>query len=162
MRAWFCMFVGLRVLTAQSAPGPPSEQHEFRLRNFKTESGVTLPEALVVYGTYGHLNAAKDNAVLLPSYYRTNYHGYEWLIGPGKALDPNKLFLVSTELFGNGRSSSPSNTPEPFHGPRFPVMTIRDNVNAVHRLLVEELKILHLRAIVGYSMGARSKRFNGQ
>jgi homoserine O-acetyltransferase len=100
------------------------------------------------------LNAAKDNAVLLPSYYRANYHGYEWLIGPGKALDPNKLFLISTELIGNGRSCSPSNTPEPFHGPRFPVMTIRDNVNAVHRLIVEGLEITHLRAIIGYSMGA--------
>jgi len=64
------------------------------------------------------------------------------------------LFLVSTELFGNGRSSSPSNTPEPFHGPRFPVMTIRDNVQAVHRLLTDELKVTHLRAIVGFSMGA--------
>ena len=84
-----------------------------------------------------------------------NFHGYEWLIGPERALDPAKLFLVATELFGNGRSSSPSNTPEPFHGPRFPVMTIRDNVEAVHRLLTEELKITHLRAVVGFSMGAQ-------
>ena len=61
---------------------------------------------------------------------------------------------MATELFGNGHSSSPSNTPEPFHGPRFPVMTIRDNVDAVHRLLVEELKVTHLRAIIGFSMGA--------
>ena len=62
---------------------------------------------------------------------------------------------MATELFGNGRSSSPSNTPEPFHGPRFPVTTIRDNVEAVHRLLTEELRITHLRAIVGFSMGAQ-------
>jgi homoserine O-acetyltransferase/O-succinyltransferase len=72
-----------------------------------------------------------------------------------KALDPAKLFLVATELFGNGRSSSPSNTPEPFHGPRFPVTTIHDNVEAVHRLLTDELKITHLRAIIGFSMGAQ-------
>src|SRR4051812_32658556 len=154
MRGFLHIFAASVVLSAQTPPGPVSEQHEFRLRNFKTESGVTLPEALVVYGTYGHLNAAKDNAVLLPSPYRDNYHGYEWIVGPGKALDPDKLFLVSTELFGNGRSSSPSNTPEPFHGPRFPVMTIRDNVDAAHRLLVDELKITHLRALIGYSMGA--------
>jgi homoserine O-acetyltransferase len=62
---------------------------------------------------------------------------------------------VATELFGNGASSSPSNTPEPFHGPRFPVTTIRDNVEAVHRLLVEDLKVTHLRAVVGFSMGAQ-------
>jgi len=129
--------------------------HEFVITNFKTESGVTLPQARVVYGTYGHLNAAKDNVVLLPSHYMADHHGYEFLIGADRALDPSKFFLVATELFGNGHSSSPSNTPEPFHGPRFPVMTIRDNVEAVHRLLTEDLKITHLRAIVGFSMGAQ-------
>src|SRR5262249_61133352 len=111
-------------LRAQEAPNPnapPSEQHEFVIANFKTESGVTLPQARVVYGTYGHLNAARDNVVLLPSHYMADFHGYEWLIGPDRALDTSKLFLVATELFGNGRSSSPSNTPEPYHGPRFPV-----------------------------------------
>jgi len=91
----------------------------------------------------------------LPSHYMANLRGYEWLIGPGKALDPSELFLVTSELFGNGRSSSPSNTPEPFHGPRFPVTTIRDNVEAVHRLLTEELKVTHLRAVIGFSMGAQ-------
>lgn len=144
-------------VVAQNAPAPkpePGEQREFMIANFKTEGGVTLPQARVVYGTYGHLNTARDNAVLLPSHYMADFHGYEWLIGPDKALDPSKLFLVATELFGNGRSSSPSNTPEPFHGPRFPVMTVRDNVEAVHRLLTEELKITRLRAIVGFSMGA--------
>jgi len=134
---------------------PKGERHECVIENFKTESGVTLPRALVVYGTYGKLNEAKDNVVLLPSHYMADYHGYEWLIGTDKALDPSKLFLVATELFGNGHSSSPSNTPEPFHGPRFPVMTIRDNVEAVHTLLVKELKISHLRAIIGFSMGAQ-------
>lgn len=131
------------------------EIHEFVIANFRTESGVTLPQARVVYGTYGHLNAARDNVVLLPSHYMADCHGYEWLIGPDRALDTSKLFLVATELFGNGHSSSPSNTPEPFHGPRFPVTTIRDNVEAVHRLLTEELKVKHLRAIVGFSMGAQ-------
>ena len=130
-------------------------RHEFVIKNFKTESGVVLPEAHVVYGTYGHLNAAHDNAILLPSHYMAKLTGYEWLMGPGKALDPEKLFLVTTELFGNGSSSSPSNTPEPFHGPRFPVMTIRDNVDAVHRLLTEDLKVTHLKAVIGFSMGAQ-------
>jgi len=140
--------------TAGSKP-QPSERHEFVISNFKTEGGVVLPQARVVYGTYGHLNAAKDNVVLLPSHYMADFHGYEWVSGPGHALDTSQLFLVATELFGNGHSSSPSNTPEPFHGPRFPLMTIRDNVEAVHRLLTEELKITHVRAIIGFSMGAQ-------
>jgi homoserine O-acetyltransferase len=137
----------------QSAPHT-AEHHEFVIKNFKTESGVTLPEARVVYGTYGRLNAARDNVVLLPSHYMANHHGYDWLIGPDQALNPDSLYLVATELFGNGQSSSPSNTPEPFHGPRFPVTTIRDNVEAVHRLLMQELNVSHVRAVIGFSMGA--------
>jgi homoserine O-acetyltransferase len=158
MKKLLFLFAVSRILIAQNPAASQAEkpeQHEFAISDFKTESGATLPKALVAYGTYGHLNAAKDNAVLLPSHYMANFHGYEWLIGPDRALDTSKLFLVATELFGNGRSSSPSNTPEPYHGPRFPVMTIRDNVEAVHRLLTDELKITHLRAIVGFSMGAQ-------
>ena len=137
------------------AQRPAVERHEFVIANFHTENGATLPQARIVYGTYGQLNADHSNAILLPSHYMANLRGYEWLIGADRALDPSKLFLVTSELFGNGSSSSPSNTPEPFHGPRFPVMTIRDNVEAVHRLLTEELKITHLRAVVGFSMGAQ-------
>jgi homoserine O-acetyltransferase/O-succinyltransferase len=128
--------------------------HEYVIESFRTESGVVLPTARVVYGTYGHLSAARDNVILLPSHYMADHHGYEWLIGPGRALDTSKVFLVATEMFGNGHSSSPSNTPEPFHGPRFPVTTIRDNVEAVRRLLADDLKVTHVRAIVGFSMGA--------
>ena len=147
-----------------SAQQPPKsslspERHEYVLHNFHTESGAVLPEAHLVYGTYGRLDAAADNAILLPSHYMATLRGYEWLMKtpayPTGALDTDKLFLVTSELFGNGRSSSPSNTPEPFHGPRFPVMTIRDNVNAVHQMLTEELHIQHLKAVIGFSMGAQ-------
>ena len=132
-----------------------AEHHAYVTTDFHTESGVVLPKAIIVYGTYGHLNAAHDNAVLLPSHYMATHHGYEWLIGPGRALDTTKLFLVATEMFGNGHSSSPSNTPEPYHGPRFPLTTIRDNVEIVHRLLLDSVHVTHLRAIIGFSMGAQ-------
>lgn len=160
MRIASCRWLAILCLCASCpAPGAAAEaaptEHEFHLASFVTESGAVLPEARIVYGTYGTLNAAGDNAILLPSHYMADLHGYEWLIGPGKALDPARWFLVTTELFGNGRSSSPSNTPEPFHGPRFPIMTIRDNVQAVHRLLTEELHVRHLRAVIGFSMGAQ-------
>jgi homoserine O-acetyltransferase len=144
---------GLLAGAAHAASGPI--QHEFVMQSFTTEGKTALPNARIVYGTYGTLNAAGDNAVLLPSHYMADMHGYDFIIGPGKALDPAKLFLVTSEMFGNGRSSSPSNTPEPFHGPRFPAITIRDNVNAVHRLLTEQLHIKHLRAAIGFSMGAQ-------
>ena len=148
---------GISSLRAQKSDEPlfKPEPHEFIIHNLRTESGVTLPEAKIVYGTYGHLNAGGDNAVLLPSHYMADMNGYAWLIGPGKALDPTHQFLIATELFGNGRSSSPSNTPEPFHGPRFPVTTIRDNVEAVHQLLTTQLDVRHLQAVIGFSMGAQ-------
>jgi homoserine O-acetyltransferase len=128
--------------------------HVYELGAFPLENGATIPQAKLVYATYGHLDPRRDNVILLPSHYLADHHGYDWLIGPGLALDTTRYFLIATEMFGNGHSSSPSNTPEPFHGPRFPVTTIRDNVEAVHRLLTQEMGITHLRAIIGFSMGA--------
>ncbi len=152
------LLVALAIVPAAAQNADPV-RHEFVIKNFKTESGKVLPEARVVYGSYGTLNADKSNAILLPSHYMAELHGYGFLIkdakNPDHALDPTKLFLITSEEFGNGRSSSPSNTPEPFHGPRFPVMTIRDNVNAVHQLLTEQLGITHLKAVIGFSMGAQ-------
>ncbi len=142
------------VLSAQ-APAPPADPNRrlLPIANFRLESGAVLPMAQVAYATFGTLNAARDNAVLVPSYYGADYHGYDFLIGPGKALDPAKYFVVATEMFGNGQSSSPSNTPAPFSGPDFPAISIRDNVEASRRV-VAHLGVTHLRAIVGFSMGA--------
>ena len=156
MRLLFLLpFISLYAFGQNETSRTDNRKKEFIINNLKTEGNITLPKAQIIYSTFGHLNAKRDNAVLLPSHYMADYHGYMWLIGPGKALDTSKLFLIATELFGNGRSSSPSNTPEPFHGPRFPIMTIRDNVNAVHRLLEKEFNITHLKAIIGFSMGAQ-------
>jgi homoserine O-acetyltransferase len=141
---------------AAQTPAPPAgDEHVFAIRDFASESGAVLPEAKIVYGTYGTLNAAKDNVILVPSHYMADWHGYEWLIGKDLALDPARYFIVATEMFGNGRSSSPSNTPEPFHGPRFPVTTIRDNVEAVRRLLAQRYGVTHVRAVIGFSMGGQ-------
>jgi homoserine O-acetyltransferase len=166
------LLVALVCVAGAAAPearqtAPAFERREFVIHGFRTDGGVVLPEARVVYTTLGTLNPAGDNTVLLPSHYMANFNGYNWLIGEAnrldaagragavdRALDPARDFIVLTELFGNGRSSSPSNTPEPFHGPRFPIVTIRDNVDAVHRLLTQELHVNHLRAIIGFSMGA--------
>jgi homoserine O-acetyltransferase/O-succinyltransferase len=129
--------------------------HTYQADTFTFESGTTLANVSVVYATYGHLDSARDNAVLVPSHYMADHHGYDWLIGPGQALDTATHFVIATEMFGNGHSSSPSNTPEPYHGPRFPPVTIRDNVRAVHDLLVDSLHLTHLAAVVGFSMGAQ-------
>jgi len=140
---------------AKGSTAVEGSEHLYTLREFHLECGVVLPEAKVVYATYGTLSPAKDNVILVPSHYMADWHGYEWLIGAELALDPARYFIVATELFGNGRSSSPSNTPEPFHGPRFPVTTIRDNVEAVRRLLGDTFGVTHVRAVIGFSMGGQ-------
>jgi len=135
----------------------PQDAHRrlFALGEFRLESGAVLPAATLAYATFGTLNAQRTNAVLLPSWYGSDHHGYDFLIGPGRALDPARDFIIATEMFANGWSSSPSNTAAPFHGPRFPAIAIRDNVAAAHRLLTSELGVTRLRAIVGFSMGAQ-------
>jgi len=151
-----CAALALMLMASTAAAAEPKgEEHVFTITNFASESGTVLPQAKVTYGTYGTLNAAKDNVILVPSHYMADWHGYEWLIGKDRALDPDRYFIVATEMFGNGRSSSPSNTPEPFHGPRFPVTTIRDNVEAVRQLLAHQFGVTHVRAVIGFSMGAQ-------
>ena len=127
----------------------------YTLGHFRFESGVAVDDMTLVYVTYGRLNEAKDNAILLPSWYDGKARDYEFLIGQGRALDPAHYFIVATEMFGSGGSSSPSNTPPPFDGPRFPRVSIRDNVEASRRLLHDRLGVQHLRAVVGFSMGAQ-------
>lgn len=74
-------------------------------------------------------------------------------MGPGRALDPSKYFIIVVCLFGNGQSSSPSNTPPPFNGPRFPKCTLYDNVTCQHRLVTELFGIKSIELVVGWSMG---------
>src|ERR1700742_1109343 len=99
MRKLFFLLLLSQSVFAQNGGRPdPSQKKEFVIPAFHTESGVILPEAHLVYATYGHLNAAHDNVILLPSHYMATHRGYEWLIGPGKCLDTATLFLVATEL----------------------------------------------------------------
>lgn len=131
------------------------KERTFNLGNFLLESGITLPNAYIKYATYGSLNKDSSNAILLPSSYSSDYNGYNFLIGKDKSLDTSKYFLILPELFANGHSSSPSNTPAPFHGPNFPITTIRDNVIAEYQLISKNFKIKKLKSVIGFSMGGQ-------
>ncbi|GAC1631010.1 MAG: alpha/beta fold hydrolase [Vulcanimicrobiaceae bacterium] len=126
----------------------------FDLGNVRLQRGATLRDAKLAYKTYGELSAAKDNVVVYPTWYSGQHYDNEWLIGPGRALDPARYFIVVPNMLGNGLSSSPSNTPEPYDGPRFPHVTAYDNVMLQHRLIVERFGIEHVRLVTGWSMGA--------
>lgn len=126
----------------------------FSLGDLVLQSGAVLPDAMLAYKTHGRLNATGDNVILCPTWFGGDHTGNEWLIGAGKALDPAQYLIVIPNLFGNGLSSSPSNTRPPFNAAAFPNITILDNVRAQHRLLVDHLGVRRVRLATGWSMGA--------
>jgi len=120
----------------------------YALGTFQLQSGASLPDASIAYKTFG---SPQNPAVLYPSWYSGSIADNEWLISDSMTLNPEKYFIIITALFGNGQSTSPSNSPEIIP---FPNVTFYDNVKAQHRLLTEKLGIKHLRAVLGWSMGA--------
>jgi len=132
------------------------------------ESGVTLGPIDVAYETYGTLSPNRDNVILACHALSGGAHAAGWLagatkpgwwdvfIGPGKALDTNRYFVVSSNVIGScygttGPSSIDPSTGKPF-GPRFPVVTVGDMVQVQARLL-DSLGIDSLLAVIGGSMG---------
>ena len=144
------------ILIALSSPSSAGGNHQiFDLGDFLLDSGVVLPSAKLSYVTHGQLNADKSNLILLPSAYLGDHHGFDFLIGEERALNPDDYFIVATDMFQNGLSSSPSNTASPFNGPNFPAIAIRDNVSAGYRLVTEVFGVDHIMAVIGFSMGAQ-------
>jgi homoserine O-acetyltransferase len=128
----------------------PTETGLFKLGDLALQSGAVLPDAVLSWKTHGTLAPGRDNVVLYPTSYSAQHPDLEWLIGPDGVLDPQRWFIVIPDMFGNGLSSSPSNTPQ------WPdLVTAWDNVHAQRRLLAEFWGIEHLHAVYGWSMGAQ-------
>src|SRR5213083_1288658 len=126
----------------------------FELGDVPLQSGVTLRQAKLAFKIYGALTAARDNVILMPTYYSGQHTDTEAMMGAGRALDPHTYFIVVPNMFGNGLSSSPSYSPSPLDRGAFPNITVYDNVVCQHRLLTERLGIERIKLVVGYSMGA--------
>ena len=92
---------------------------------------------------------------MFPTFFGSQHDANEPMIGPGMALDSGEYFIVVPNLFGNGLSSSPSNSPPPNDGPRFPATTYHDNIVCQHRLLTERLGVEQVALACGFSMGAQ-------
>src|SRR5438067_5474682 len=136
------------------------------------QSGATLRDYTLVYETYGTLNAERSNAVLVCHALNASHHvagvhagvdksegWWDNLVGPGKALDTDRFFVIGVNnpgsCFGSTGPTSPN--PDPAAGGRvygtdFPVMTVKDWVDAQARL-VERLGIAKLAAVLGGSLG---------
>ena len=133
------------------------------------ECGKSLPEYDIAYETYGELNAARSNAILIchalsGDQHAAGYHSIEdrkpgWWessIGPGKPIDTNRFFVVAINNPGGCKGSSGPNTRRPgsdsYWGPDFPIVTVKDWVNTQHRVM-ERLEIPYWAAVIGGSLG---------
>ena len=134
------------------ATATPSSK-SFVIQDFALQCGVVLPEAQVVYQTYGQLNSDRTNAILYPTSYGAQHPDIDWLVRPGGILDSDQWYVIIVNMFGNGLSSSPSNTPAVMSPAVY--FTHYDNVRAQLALLTEALQIDHLALIYGWSMGAQ-------
>ncbi|PWN53533.1 homoserine acetyltransferase family protein [Violaceomyces palustris] len=139
--------------------GPPIQKdpnvETYSLGDFELQSGEVLPDAYVAYRTYGNV---KNPCIVYPTWFSgTITAGNEWLIStqdhPRKALDPSRYFIICPALFGNGESTSPSNTTGPKGGRNLPKTTFYDNVRAQHELVTKKFGIEKV-IVTGWSMGA--------
>jgi poly(3-hydroxybutyrate) depolymerase len=139
------------LLCAAGANGAEGKLQTAELGRCVLENGQEIRDCQVSYRLYGKRNATGSNVVLMPSWYNGSAqdlarYGY---LGESGIVDTRDYQVIAVNAFGNGISSSPSNSDQ---NP-FPEFTIRDIVSAQHRLLTEVLKLEHVHAIVGASMG---------
>jgi homoserine O-acetyltransferase len=133
------------------------------------DCGRTLPAYELVYETYGELNSARSNGVLIchalsGDHHAAGYHAPEerkpgwWdsAIGPGKPFDTRRFFVVCCNNLGGCRGSTGPNTPNPethtLYGPDFPIVTVKDWVRSQARL-ADRLGIDTWAAVIGGSLG---------
>ena len=152
------------------------ETRTARLGDLTLQSGAVIPDVRIAYETYGRLNAAGDNAVLLTHGYTGSQHmagryaaggappgvaedapgAWSLMIGPGRPIDPDRFFIVASNMLGGcygstGPASINPATGTPW-GPDFPDITLKDIVAAQRRML-EGLGVRQLAAVMGSSYG---------
>jgi homoserine O-acetyltransferase len=144
--------LGLAAVVHAQQPALNGSAQTYFEGDLPLESGKVIKDFSISYATYGTLNAAKSNAILMVTAIGGNHHRLDYLIGPGKALDTNRYFIITTDAIGNGLSTSPSNSvAQP--GMAFPRFVIRDMVASQYQLVTRQFGIAHLFAVIGASMG---------
>ena len=127
----------------------------YNIGDFELEEGGKIPECKLAYVTFGKLNELRDNTILMTTWYSGTSKIMEKYVGKGRALDPDKYFIVIVNQIGNGLSSSPHNTPDPYGMAEFPKVRIGDDVRAQHKFLAEKFGIKQIALVTGGSMGAQ-------
>jgi homoserine O-acetyltransferase len=123
------------------------------------EEGGSIPDCQLAVATFGELNEARDNAILVTTWYSGTHQIFrDVYIGPDHALNPDRYFIVCVNQIGSGLSTSPHNADGPnadIAMSNFPQVRIGDDVVAQERLLREHFGIEKLQLVVGGSMGAQ-------
>lgn len=123
---------------------------------FELEEGGVFDDLQLAVSTFGTLNELKDNAILIVTWFSGTHQAWaDTYIGSGRALDPEKYFIIVVNQIGNGLSTSPNNIDGELAGPAFPKVRISDDVKAQRQLLEKQWGITKLYAVVGGSMGAQ-------
>jgi homoserine O-acetyltransferase/O-succinyltransferase len=135
-----------------SLPAFAGEQHYASLGDFVLDSGQIIRECRIGYRVDGTLDEKRSNVVVLTTWFGGKSEGLAGWIGPGRLFDTNRWYVVSIDAFGDGISSSPSNSVlQP--GAKFPQFSMRDLVRSQHQLLTRHLKFDRVYAVAGLSMG---------
>lgn len=145
----------LALAAALSPAQPPTKDGQQQFADLGVcplVSGKEIDHCRLGYRTWGTLDDARSNAVLVFTWFSGNSANWFDAIGPGGLIDPSRYYVVVIDALADGVSISPSNSPTQ-HGPDFPTITIEDMVNAEHRLAVEKLHLNHVHAVMGISMG---------
>ena len=149
----FLLFAfGTQSAKAQTAVPAEGAEQFAELGDLKLQSGAVIQDFGLGYRTLGKLNAQKSNVILWPTWLGGKSQDLLQFLGPGKVVDTSVYFVVLVDAIGNGVSTSPSNSKHQSIM-KFPTFTIRDMVEAEHRLLIDVLHLSHLRAVMGVSMG---------
>ena len=133
----------------------------FMLQNFELQCGTTLPEATLVYQTYGELAGDRANVILYPTSYGAQHPDIDWLIGEKRILDPTRYFIVIPNQFGNGLSTSPSNDSSCGLAETGFWFTHYDNICAQEQMLRQVFGVEKLALVYGWSMGAQQAYYWG-
>jgi homoserine O-acetyltransferase/O-succinyltransferase len=146
-----CLIVLSPAFSLAHRPGDPPHQL-YPMGDLQLQSGEAIKDFAISYVTHGTLNEKKSNAILMTSSLVGNHHRLDYMIGPGKAFDPEKYFIICTDAIGNGLTTSPSNSQTQ---PRmsFPKFSIQDMVESQYRLVTEKFGIKRLVSVAGASMG---------
>jgi homoserine O-acetyltransferase len=135
---------------APCANGWRTEDARIELRDFRFECDTAIDRLAVGFVTYGQLDSARSNAILLCHGAAGDRYFAEQHIGEGRAFDPTRNFIICVDAIGGGRSAKPSDGKRAL----FPAYTIADMVHAQYRLVTEHFGISRLRAVGGASMGS--------